>query len=162
MTSDFARTAGCAVCGAHADFHGDWFLLVENRWLDRLKILIWDPAMADQIEAQSVCGKEHLRVLVEHWLMREKIDLQEAYESVAGGGRRQAEPGPSTPGALLGELAVDRNPLSHVWTGSAETLECILSALTGEGSWCSTEYPHAPVPASHSEDLFSRQNAAWA
>jgi hypothetical protein len=35
-------------------------------------------------------------------------------------------------GKVVGELAVERDPLSPVWTGSPENMKCILNALIGE------------------------------
>jgi hypothetical protein len=31
----------CSACGLDTIRHAGWFLVVENRWLDRLKILPW-------------------------------------------------------------------------------------------------------------------------
>ena len=52
---------GCAVCGREAGDGSGWFLVVENSWLDRLKILHWHPTLAEQGGMRSVCCKLHLK-----------------------------------------------------------------------------------------------------
>ncbi len=132
MNQSGERTAACAVCGAQTHYHANWFLVAENRWLDHLKILTWHPALADQAEVQSVCGEEHLKVLILHWLMQADLDLQNGEgksEPQNAEFSQHVEPGYA--GKVLGEFAVHRNPLSRNWTESAQALECILGALTG-------------------------------
>jgi hypothetical protein len=134
MNQPEPRVVTCAVCGAQTDYHADWFLVVENRWLDHLKILSWHPTLADQAGIQSVCGEEHLKVLILHWLTQANLNLRNGKNTSAPiltAHSERTEAAAATFGRLLGELAVHRNPLSRVWTGSAQTLECIVRALTG-------------------------------
>ena len=65
----------CSVCGLDTFRHTGWFLATENRWLDHLKILSWHPSIAMQREIKSVCCREHLRVLVGHWLTEGSLRL---------------------------------------------------------------------------------------
>ncbi len=160
------RAVMCAVCGAQTNHHASWFLVVENRWLDHLKVLSWHPALADQAEMQSVCGEEHLKVLIEHWLTQANLDLQDGERTVApilGEHPGKAEPRSLAVGRLLGELAVHRHPLSRVWTGSAQTLECILSALTGrEAKPRALDYSLASLHTDHPEELAYTHSAGRA
>ncbi len=154
MDRALLKSSSCAVCGAEAADHSGWFLLVENRWLDSLKVLFWHPLLAENPEMQSVCNRRHLKTLITHWLTQANLD----YSSEAGSclplcdaDPAQAETGPTYGvGGLVGELAVYRESLSHVWNGSPETLECILTALIG-GLASKTPPPTRP-PVEHSAE----------
>lgn len=124
----------CAVCGAETNQHARWFLVAENRWLDHLKILSWHPVLAAQKDILSVCGELHLRALVTHWLTKANLELHTGRARVlpiTSESQTEDELGPLAVGRLVGELAVHREAISRVWTGSPETLECILNALIG-------------------------------
>jgi hypothetical protein len=122
----------CAVCGIETNQHASWFLVVENRWLDRLKILFWHPVLAAQKGMLGVCSRQHLKTLLTHWLTKADLDLQTGRDLVVpitSESQTGTELDPLSAGRLVGELAVHRESFSRVWTGSPETLECILSAL---------------------------------
>ena len=86
---------------------------------------------------RSVCGKPHLKALLTHWFEHANLQLDP-------GTFRQLQPSPDdTPqspseygivaqGRVLGELAVERDPRSTLWTGSRQSMEHILNALIGE------------------------------
>src|ERR1035438_9061821 len=78
--TDSARSKGrcCSVCGLDTFRHKGWFLVVENRWLDRLKILSWHSSLATQNGMRSVCCREHLKTLVAHWLTQASLRLTQA------------------------------------------------------------------------------------
>jgi hypothetical protein len=122
----------CTVCGIETNQHASWLLVVENRWLDRLKILSWHPVLAAQKNMLGVCGRQHLKTLIAHWLTKANLELQAGRDLVVpitSESQAETELGPLSVGKLVGELAVHREALSHTWTGSPETLECILNAL---------------------------------
>jgi hypothetical protein len=122
--------APCCVCGLDTFRHSGWFLVQENRWLDRLKILSWHASLAQQRDVQSVCGRAHLKVVVNHWLTRASERLPQTEIHAAA-----KQPSPEidleseTVDNLVGELAVHRDSFSRVWSGSPGALECILDAL---------------------------------
>jgi hypothetical protein len=126
---------GCAVCGREAGDGSGWFLVVENSWLDRLKILHWHPTLAEQGGMRSVCCKLHLKTLLIHWLTCANLQFaaSKAFRLPASinGGMTVAGSGTDFVASLVGELAVYRESLSSVWTGSPQALECILEALPG-------------------------------
>jgi hypothetical protein len=128
-------TLGCAVCGREPGDGLGWFLVVEDSWLDRLKVLHWHPILAEQEEMRGVCGKPHLKTLLIHWLTRANLQFaaSEAFRLPASsnGGMTVAGSAAAFVTSLVGELAVYREPLSRVWTGSPQALECILEALLG-------------------------------
>lgn len=122
----------CTVCGIETNQRASWFLVVENRWLDRLRILSWHPVLAAQKGMLSVCNRQHLKMLITHWLTQGNLELQAGRDLVVpitSESQTEAELGPLSVGRLVGELAVHRESFSRVWTGSPETLECILNAL---------------------------------
>ena len=122
----------CAVCGIETNRHADWFLLAENRWLDRLRILAWHPVLATQEHILGVCCRQHLKTLITHWLNVGNLELQAERERVvpiASEDREHAAQDLPAVGWLVGELSVQRETFSRTWTGSVETLECILKAL---------------------------------
>ena len=117
--------------------HEGWYLVMENRWLDRLKILSWHPSLAKQEQVRSACRREHLKVLVAYWL--EEATLRLASPSnrpplpLSGDSDQpESELEPQSMGRLLAELSVYREPLSSSWAGSPEALECILDAMIPE------------------------------
>ncbi|MBI1740548.1 MAG: hypothetical protein HY233_07825 [Acidobacteriales bacterium] len=135
MDANRAHRFSCVVCGVETKRHSGWFLVVENRWLDRLTVLSWHPLVARQAKMQSVCSKQHLKTLLTHWLTHANLQF------LATGSSHWAVPGDTgssesdsvtvAVSKLVGELTVHRESLSRVWTGSPETLECILNALIG-------------------------------
>jgi len=135
---DHARTGRfpCTICGIETNRHNGWFLAVENRWLDRLKILSWHPVLAAQDKMQSVCGKQHLKTLIAHWLTQANLRFPMPRDPISlitsDAACEATDPGPLFAGRLVGELAVHRESFSRVWTGSPEALECILDALVGD------------------------------
>ena len=124
----------CVVCGIETNQHASWLLVAENRWLDRLKILSWHPVLAGHKDLLCVCGKQHLKTLITHWLTEANLELQKDGNlavPITSDSQVEAELGPLSVGRLVGELAVQRESFSPVWTGSPESLQCILNALIG-------------------------------
>lgn len=136
MDRDRANRLSCVVCGIETKRHTGWFLVMDNYWLDRVKVLSWHPVLARTGRMRGVCGKLHLKILLTHWLNHANLQL------VANGGAPlpialdPALAGPSganlSVGRVVGELAIERDLLSPGWTGSPETMECILNTLIGE------------------------------
>ncbi len=144
MDYSIRKRTPCSVCGLDTYRHAGWFLVVENRWLDRLKILSWHPLLARQKNLQSVCCRQHLRTLIAYWLTQASLRLPPTH--------RLPRPKASDPtcidididvdddfglrsvGRLVGELAVHREAFSRVWSGSPAALECILDALVTSGA----------------------------
>jgi hypothetical protein len=128
----------CAVCSLETLRHAGWFLVVENRWRDRLKILSWHSSLASQKGMKSVCCTEHLKAFVAHWLTQDGARFSAADFSpttIAGNlPLNDIDLGPDAVDRLVGELAVHRESFSRVWSGSPEALECILDALITIGA----------------------------
>jgi hypothetical protein len=112
--------------------------VVENRWLDHLKILTWHSSLASQKNMRNVCCQEHLRILVAHWLTQADLSLPLADRAPLPISSDPSQPDfdldPQAAGRLVGELAVHRELFSRVWSGSPGALECILDALLDVGT----------------------------
>jgi hypothetical protein len=143
---DYAMTkrAPCSVCGLDTFRHKGWFLVVENRWLDRLKILSWHSSLAMQKDMKSVCCRQHLKTLIAHWLTQANLRLPPTHIPALPIGSDPSlsdiDLGPDSVGRMVGELAVHRESFSRVWSGSPAALECILDALITIGA---ENKPHA-------------------
>jgi len=140
IAMDYALTKRlpCSVCGIDTFRRAGWFLVVENRWLDRLKILSWHSSLATQKDIKSVCCREHLKTLIAHWLSQANLRIPPArYRAMPLGSdphQSDLDLGANGVGRLVGELAVHRESFSRVWSGSAAALECILDALITVGT----------------------------
>jgi hypothetical protein len=127
----------CAICGEPHNGEEGWFLLTENRWTDRVKVLAFNPLLAGEEGIFCVCGRAHVRELVVHWMVTGRLDYPFAeFPSPrpvrTRSERRQpaarVEPNVGT-SAVIGELAVDRESLMRVLGESPESLSAILEAL---------------------------------
>jgi hypothetical protein len=135
----------CVVCGKHSDEHAHWLLVIENSWLDRIRVHSWHPVLADQEEMRCVCSWRHLEFLVTHWLTYANLQFQKARNLRFAFAHHEDVPGEQAvlppPGELVGELTVHRESLSRLWTGSPEARESIFDALNGGVR--ARETPHA-------------------
>jgi len=123
----------CSVCGFDSFSRDGWFLVTENRWFDRLRIFVWHPSLAPENGFQSVCGRQHLNVLIGYWLEQGNLRfLPSTVERLATVGDARCSREDTVPcvGAkFIGELSVYREGSAQVWAGSPVTLESILDAL---------------------------------
>ncbi len=165
MDSPFSKRLPCSLCGIVASRHDGWFLIIENRWLDRLKIFTWHSSLATRKEMKSVCSRQHLRMLIGHWL----VDASTRVPPPAGipptpissaPGRQDLNLDHNSAEHLLGELSVHRESFSGGWTGSLAALECILDALVPvveQSDTYTTEYRFIdPPPSPHINSPFTK------
>lgn len=144
MDYPITKRSSCCVCGLDTFRHKGWFLVVENRWRDRLKILSWHSSLAAQKDMRSVCCRQHLKTLIGHWLNQASLRLPPRHDPPLPIGSdpnlADVHLGSDAVGRLLGELAVHRESFSRVWSGSAAALECMVDALITIGD---ENQPHA-------------------
>jgi len=126
----------CAICLEPRQSADGWFLLTENRWTDRLKILGWSEALAGKAGVYAACGAEHVQQLVIHWMAMGTLDYPfarahgKARVSPCGNPSVAATPEPETNGMkVFGELAVHRESLERVLSENPQSLASILLAL---------------------------------
>lgn len=128
----------CAICLEPRTPEEGWFLLTENRWTDRLKILAWNDTLAAAPGVYAACGAEHVQQLVIHWMAMGTLDYpfarahSESKKAARKDGAR-TEPNkaePNTDGIkVFGELAVHRESLERVLGENPQSLGSILLAL---------------------------------
>jgi hypothetical protein len=132
------RSYACSICGEEKTGQPGWFLLIEDMWLDRLKILHWNDRLARQEGTHCVCSPKHVQELVAHWMVTGSLSYPFASTSEVGRERECAPAGsketdPACPGDwsgnLIGELAVHRESLERVLEENPYSLSTILEAL---------------------------------
>ena len=131
-------TPCCAICLEPRTETDGWFLLTENRWTDRLKILGWNDAVVSEPGVQAACGAAHVQQLVVHWMATGSLNYPFAHSGPADG-RRGQQPGngplgarlePDTRGSkVMGELAVHRESLERLLREDPQSLGSVLAAL---------------------------------
>jgi hypothetical protein len=58
----------CAICGNAKSRRETWFTVTEDRDLDCLMVWRWNSGFARDRYANNVCGRQHLRELIVHWM----------------------------------------------------------------------------------------------
>ena len=124
----------CSICGLDTFRHDGWYLVKENHWLDRLRILSWHPTLATQRDIKSACCRQHLKTLIAQWLNQPSLRSvapgdEAALPNAREAARTDIDLDAHFAGRLVGELSVHREMLSCGWTGSPATLESILDAI---------------------------------
>lgn len=130
---DALRTDVCAICGAERSLTDAWFLIVEHRWEDKLKILQWDDRLASQPGVEHACSAKHVAELVIHWMTTGSLGYPFARIPLGGGGSRRMlrldSPIETLGARQIGELAVHRESMERVLTENPHALKPILDAL---------------------------------
>jgi hypothetical protein len=130
----------CTICGEHSTADTGWFLVVQDSWLDRLKILHWNSGLAAQDGVHALCGAMHVRELVAHWMATGSLEYPFASLSSSeqrlriiefGAKKRGAAATELQNAALIGELAVHRASLERALRENPQSLSAILEALLG-------------------------------
>lgn len=131
-----SNTLACTICGEDQQAGPSWYLVVEDRWQDKLKILHWEARLAAVTGIHSVCCVSHLQQLVVHWMTTGSVDHPFARaEFRLDSYRRRRTPRPQMEvlesGAVrqIGELSVDRESMQRVLGERPESLQAILDAL---------------------------------
>jgi len=126
---------GCTICGEpHSGERR--FLIVEDRWQDKLKILHWDDRLAAIPGVHAACSAGHLQQLVVHWMATGSIDhpfARAAYNPEDFPRRRsprpRMEPFEGDGVRQIGELTVHRESMQRVLNESPASMQTILDAL---------------------------------
>ena len=130
----------CTICGARSTGDTGWFLVLQDSWLDRLKILHWNRGLAVQQGVHALCDAMHVRELVAHWMATGSLEYPFAFLSSPqqelriiefGTKKRGAAPAQLQSAVLIGELAVHRQSLDRALRENPQSLSGILEALLG-------------------------------
>jgi hypothetical protein len=126
----------CAICGDEKSAGGLWFLLAENRWEDKLKILQWDSQLARQDGIRRACSAAHVQELVVHWMITGSLNYP--FARVSSDDKTVLPCDGAWPISVdvdthvarqIGELAIHRDSVKRVLSESPQYLKTILDAL---------------------------------
>jgi len=133
-----ARSYGCAICGDTNANSTQWFLVTENHWEDKLKILEWNSSLACQRGIHLACSPSHVQELVVHWMATGSVHYPFAQTESWETSTQRWNDFPklraviNTKGArTIGELTVHRESMHRVLSESPGSLKSILEALCG-------------------------------
>ena len=126
----------CTICGDEKSAVGLWFLLAENRWEDKLKILQWDSQLARQDGIRRACSAAHVQELAVHWMITGSLNYPFARVSSDDKAAPRCDgPWPvrvdvdTHVARQIGELAIHRESVKRVLSESPQYLKTILDAL---------------------------------
>ena len=131
------RNFTCSICGEERTGTVGWFLLTEDSWLDRLKVLHWNDPLARQVGVHCLCSAKHVQELVAHWMVTGSLSYPfastcrspRATLNFSSCSQPEELCGQDLSGELIGELAVHRESLQRVLEESPHSLSTILEAL---------------------------------
>lgn len=131
-------TSLCAICREeHIGLDG-WFLVTENRWTDRVKVLSWNDSLVSQPGVHAACCATHVQQLVVHWMATGSLEYPFARTRPKRSRKFRTRPAPGEiaqaepeirGSRVLGELAVHRESLERILAENPEQLAGILKAL---------------------------------
>jgi hypothetical protein len=146
------RIRSCSICGDVCSPEGRWFLVAENSWEDKLKILEWNEYLVGHDGVHQACSVAHVQELVVHWMVTGSLDFP--FAQLRGLGQRlrlrigKADPKVfDAPPRSIGELAVHRESMQRVLSESPHSLRAILDALLAALRRDSSQSAQAPEPA---------------
>jgi hypothetical protein len=132
-----AQLPRCRICQCEKRNGERWFLVTENNWEDRVKILPWSEKLARGRGAHGACSPSHVQQLVAHWMATGSLDYpfarhacKSAQASFLEENALEGDLAPALEKSRpLGELAVDRESLKQVLIENPESLVPVLDAL---------------------------------
>jgi hypothetical protein len=131
------RSQACTICGEEKSPAQVWFLVTESRCEDKLRVLQWQPDIAERQGIYGACCPAHVEELVIHWMTTGSLDFPFATTAdPVRSGRRiplaflPLAVEPDTSGARqIGELAVHRESMGRLLSESPDSLQLILDEL---------------------------------
>jgi len=148
------RLLTCTICGAETLGDPGWFLVTEDPWHDRLRILYWNDRLAGLEGVHCACTAEHMQELVVHWMTTGSLHYPFATQ-MAGRGTHQESRLAQLAGPererfgmrAIGELSVHRESLQRALNENPHSLKTILEALAaalqpeaGPEYWSADQY----------------------
>lgn len=120
----------CTICGREKTKPG-WFLIAENRWEDKLKVLEWNDRVAWMSGVQEACSAAHVLELVDYWVRTNSLNYP--FERTQRPSKSQTPAVKNDPDISgvrqLGELYVDRQSIGGVLDENPHSLSVILDEL---------------------------------
>jgi hypothetical protein len=124
----------CTICGREKA-KPDWFLIAENRWEDKLKILEWNDRIAGMKGIHAVCGAVHAGELVIHWMKTGSLQYpvpraqslrDRPPQRIDGAGMKDPD---LTEARQFGELYLHRESIGKILDENPESLTAIVDQL---------------------------------
>jgi hypothetical protein len=126
----------CTICGGQRMAEDRWFLVAENHWEDKLRILRWSERLAGREGTHRVCSPPHVRELVVHWMTTGSLNYPFARTASSSPWASRRLEGFSrdatdleTSRAHIGELAVHRESVGRALSENPQALNVILDEL---------------------------------
>ncbi|HUJ95432.1 MAG TPA: hypothetical protein VLW84_09230 [Terriglobales bacterium] len=125
----------CSICGEQKSGDETWFLVVENRWEDKLTVLQWNEQLAGCEGFSPACSPDHVEELVVHWMTTGSLDYPFARTSLGAKAHRGSPSSVApdlrgmSPPRQLGELLIHRESVERVLNERPESLRGVLEAL---------------------------------
>lgn len=126
----------CTICGAPKGEEQGWFLISEDHWQDKLRLLHWDDHLARQCDMHCACSPGHLQQLVIHWMTTGSLEhpFAIAHSEIPSARRPSASdwrfrPSEKNAPKPIGELSVHRESMQRVLQENPQSLQTILDAL---------------------------------
>jgi hypothetical protein len=127
----------CTICGEERSAGQVWFLVAENQWEDKLRVLEWKDSLATRRGIYAACSAGHVEELVVHWMTTGSLDYPFATVGCKPERRKQRLGSilpnieePDTRGSrLIVELAVDRQSVLRALREDPDSLQVILDEL---------------------------------
>jgi hypothetical protein len=126
----------CTICGGLRTAEDRWFLVTENRWEDKLKVLRWNERFASRGGVHGVCSAPHVRELVVHWMTTGSLNYPFAWtvpplpwRARRLGSMRRENTDMEPSGIRIGELAVHRESVGRALSENPQSLNVILDEL---------------------------------
>lgn len=140
----------CGVCGNDQLAYGNWFLLVQNQWQDRLRIAHWDHRLAVNPEVFHACCAIHVRELLMRWVTRQENHPIPDF-SISKSSRLIHSSVWDLAGQLqpIGELAVHR----HSMCENPEMINSVLDAVSMAVESVARRFPAFADPTHFSPGL---------
>ena len=135
---DFA----CSICGELNREHAHWFLVTENRWEDKLKILEWDRQLATQRGVHPACSPCHVQELVVHWMATGSVHHPFAQTTIWDTNIVKERPCSETTLVdtrgvrTISELTIHRESVRRVLRENPESFRSMMHALQGALQQC--------------------------
>ena len=130
-----SKNYACAICGEANPDPTQWFLVTENHWEDKLKILEWNSLLARQHGIHLACSPSHVQELVVHWMATGSVHHPFAKTSWNSDHKKwdlaQMRLVDTRCARTIGELTVHRESMHRVLSENPTSLKLILDALNG-------------------------------
>lgn len=157
----------CAICGNQKVGQQNWYLIAENPWEDRVRIMHWENGLALSPGILSACGATHVRELLIQWLTSEILPSnQKSLPPIFAAEQPDFFHSPAWELAgrvpPIGELAVHRRALHDSPATLRSVLDAVFCTLQNESPDSETFAEHVLTYTPHAQGMMSMAQSASA